>query len=269
MKARERRRGARWWPCAALLLALMATGCGAPITRTPTGDTHHVAPAAPASQHSISDQFVPPIVLRDPLPGQLDVQFAVTIDGETAGSPIMDEIGLNILSAGKNVQFAGSERMTCDGKDLLQKDGVVIGQILRAPAAQVAGATIVCEYTAGGASARFTLRIPATPAITSPAAGAQVARSRQTLVTYQSDPAAGNVMGIVALAPGSAMPKTWANINRPGPGQATLDTSGFAAVPGTLVLSVDLAPNVGSAGGSFKTIKAFGMAYIAQAVTWT
>jgi hypothetical protein len=270
MHERDRAQGARWWPgIAPLLLALVAAGCASPSTRAPAGDTRPPTAVAPSSQRSLSDHAVPPIVLRDPLPGQLDVQFSLTIDGETAGTPVTDEIGLSILSAGKNVQFAGSEHLSCDDRNLLQPGGVVTGLIVRAPAAQVAGATIACEYTAAGATARFALRIPAAPAITSPAAGAQVARSHQTLVTYEADPAAGIVMGVVALAPGSTMPKTWANINRPGPGQATLDTSGFAAVPGTLVLSVDLTPTVSVAGTTFRTLKAFGMANIAQAVAWT
>jgi hypothetical protein len=133
----------------------------------------------------------------------------------------------------------------------------------------VAGTPIACEYAAGGASARFALIVPPAPAITSPAAGAEVPRGRQTLVTYQSDPAAGSVMGLVALAPGSDSPKTFVTINRPGPGQATLDTSGFAPGPGTLHLSVALAPAVDTTGVPFKTIRASGIANIAEAVTWT
>jgi hypothetical protein len=252
----------------ALLLALVTAGCGAQRIGTPAISQGMTTSATPG-QGTMVDRAVPPIVLRDPPPGQLDVQFSVQVDGITPGTPVMDEIGLAFLTEGKNVQFAGSERVICDGKDLPIHGPAISGQLVRAPAAQLAGTTIACEYTAGGASARFSLLVPATPAITSPAAGAAVARGRETLVTYQADPAEGNVMGIVALAPGSAAPKTFVTINRPGPGQATLDTSGFAAVPGTLVLSLDLAPTVTTAGAAFMSLKAFGTAYIAQAVIWT
>ncbi|HEV2235141.1 MAG TPA: hypothetical protein VGR57_00635, partial [Ktedonobacterales bacterium] len=234
-----------------------------------TGDTAAPASATTTAQGYASDHFVPPIELRDPPPGTLDVVVAVQMDGTTPGTPVMEDIGLIFIAQDQNVQFIGSERVTCNGKDLpIHTQGASL-MLVHGPAEQASGTTIACEYVAGGASARFSLRVPQAPAITSPTAGASVPRSRQTLVTYQSDPAAGPVMGVVALAPGSALPKTFATINRPGPGQVTLDTSGFAAVAGSLHLSVDLEPSVTTAGTPFHTIKASGIANIAEDVTWT
>jgi hypothetical protein len=207
-------------------------------------------------------------VLRDPPPGELDVVLSLQIDGTTTGAPVIEALALAFISQGKSVQFAGTERLTCDGRDVPIHSSAGGGQLVSAPAAQVAGTTIACEYAAGGASAGFSLRLPPAPAITAPAAGAQVVRSKRTLVNYESDPAAGPVMGVVALAPGSASPKTFVTIDRPGSGQATLDTSGFAAGPGSLHLSVALAPAVATTGMPFRTIRADGIANIAEDVTW-
>ena len=269
MGARWRWTWRRWscWGAVFLALALVAAGCGSTTPRT-GGSTAPLTTTSPGQGAQI-DRAIPPIVLRDPPSGQLDVQFSVQIDGNTPGTPVMDEIGVAFLAEGKMVQFAGSERVTCDSRDLPIHSSSPSGQLVRAPAAQLAGTSIACEYVAGGVRAEFTLRVPQTPAFTAPAAGARVARGTQTPVAYQSDPATGTVMGVVALAPGSPMPKTFVTINRPGSGQATLDTSGFAAGPGTLVLSVSLTPSVTASGAAFNSVKALGTAYVAEDVTWT
>jgi hypothetical protein len=246
----------------------MVAGCSLPATHGSGGDVTAPASATTTDLGATSDHYVPPIVLRDPPPGELDAVLSVQIDGTTAGAPVMESLTLAFMSQGKMVQFAGTERLTCDGKDFPIHGSAASGQLVSAPATQVAGMTIECEYAAGGASAGFSLPLPQAPAITAPAAGAQVARSRQTLVTYESDPAAGPVMGVVALAPGSPLPKTFVTINRPGSGQAALDTSGFAAVPGSLHLSVALAPTLATSGVPFRTITAEGIANIAEDVTW-
>lgn len=172
------------------------------------------------------------------------------------------------ISGGQSVQFAGDERVTCDGRDLSLKNRAAVFQVLRAPAARVAGTTVTCAYSAGGVVTDVTLQIPSAPAITSPQEGAQVVRSAQTLVAYHADPATATMLGVVALASSSPSPKVLARLNTPGPLQAMVATTGFAPGPGSLVLSASLTPRIAQTGVSFKSESAFGNATAAVAVTW-
>ena len=250
-----------------LLLALTMAGCTATMT-DPPGGFHPTNTAAPAGQESQADQAVTPVVLRNPVPGVLDVSLVVTFDQESGDTQPMIEVGLAFLSNGHTVQFAGDERVTCDGNDLSLKNRDAVFQVLRAPTAQVAGASIQCTYSADGATASVSLVIPAVPAIISLQAGAQVVRSARTLVTYHYDPATETMLGIVALAPSSPSPKALARMNTPGPLQATVDTSGFAPGPGTLILTASLNPHFSESGASFKSVIAFGTATTPVAVMW-
>ena len=258
---------AYWARSCLLLLALSVAGCGAAATRSP-GGTYSTTTPVPSGQGSESDKYVPPVILRNPAPGTLDISLSVQINQQTGDAQSMTEIGLGFLSAGQTVQFAGDERVACNGADLSLKNRTAGFQVLRAPSAQVAGTTLHCDYAAGGAMASVALQIPSAPAITSPPMGAQVVRNAQTLVTYRVDPDTETVVGVVALAPASPSPKALGRLNTPGPLQATVDTSGFTPGPGSLVLTASLTPQIAATGMPFKSVRAFGMAIAPVAVTW-
>lgn len=258
---------AHWMPAYLIALALLIAGCGATSAAAP-GAPHHVGTPTAALQVSLSDRAGEPMLLRNPAPSILDIALSVTFDQPTAGDTPMTEVGLSFQSGGKVVQFTGDERVTCQGAALSLKGRFAVFQVLRAPTAQVAGATIRCDYAAGGAVAGIALQLPAAPAITSPLPDARVARSARTLVTYRADPATSTLLGIVALAPSSPSPKALARVNLPGPFQATVDTSGFAPGDGSLVLTASLTPRIAQTAGAFHSVSAFGTAMAPVDVTW-
>lgn len=248
-----------------MLLALVSAGCGT-TPPSPAGGSH--SSVVTGSSQS-SDAAVPPVVLHDPAPGTLSVFMWVNVEQLTGDAQLMTDVGLSFSQGENIVQFAGNERVTCNGVDLALKNRAATFAILNAPASQVAGTTVRCDYTAGGAVANVSLWIPAPPAITSPQSGAHVARGTQTLITYRFDSTTGSMMGIVALSvPTSAQPKAIAKLNTPGPLQATVDTSHFAPGPGSLALTASLAPHIVSSGQSFKSVNAGGSAMATTAVTW-
>ena len=256
-----------WAPSCLLLLALTVAGCGAAATRSLGGASSSTTPV-PTAQGSDSDEILPSVILRNPAPGTLDVSLSVQIDQQIGDAQLMTDVTLGFSSGGRTVQFAGDERVTCNGADLSLKNRPATFPLLWAPSAQGAGTTLHCEYAAGGAVASVTLQVPSAPAITSPRMGAQVVRSARTLVTYRADPASETVLGVVALAPLSPSPKALGRLSTPSPLQATVDTSGFAPGPGSLALTASLTPQIAAAGVPFHSLMAFGTASVSVAVTW-
>jgi hypothetical protein len=63
----------------------------------------------------------------------------------TPDTQAMTEIGLEVLSGGRTVHFAGEERLTCNGVDLPLKGRVAVFQVLWAPPARAAGTSIRCD----------------------------------------------------------------------------------------------------------------------------
>jgi hypothetical protein len=198
----------------------------------------------------------------------LDISLSLTFDQLSGATQSMTEVGLSFMSGGRSVQFTGDERVSCNGVDFPLTNRAAVFQALRAPTAQVSGTTLRCDYTVGGAVASVALQIPSAPAITAPQQGAQVARSAQTRVGYSLDAATASVLGLVALAPGSASPKALAMMNTPGPRQATVDTSTFAPGPGLLTLSASQTPRLTLTSAPFKSASAFGTATATVDVTW-
>ncbi len=249
-----------------MLLALVISGCtNQPLS--PAGGTSHSdnTMGSPSSDVAVA----PPVVLRDPAPGTLTVNMFVNMSQESADTQNMTMVGLSFSQGDRIVQFAGNERVTCNGADLALKNRAATFQIVHAPTAQVAGTTVRCDYTAGGAVASVSLQIPAPPAITSPQSGERVTRSTQTLLTYRFDQTTGSMMGLVALAvPTSPQPKAIAKLNTPGPLQATIDTSHFAPGPGSIILTMSLTPQLTTSGASFKSVNSGGNATVSTAVTW-
>lgn len=254
-----------WAAACVLPLALLSAGCGA--DSFAGGATAHT-PTTGGSSFA-SDGLGPIVVLHNPAPGMLDISLAVTFDQSVGDTQQMVEIGLGFESHGVSVQFAGDERVTCDGVDLPLKGRVAVFQVVREPAAKLIGTTVRCDYTAGGPIASVTLQIPTPPTITSPQPGARVARSAHTLVTYRSDPATSTLLGIVALVvPPPSPNKASAQMNTPGPLQATVDTSAFAAGSGSLVLTASLTPRITASGVPFASVSAIGSVNSPVTVTW-
>ncbi len=265
--------GVVWWErCSLILLALVVAGCGATATEVPGGassaPTNAGTPAV-FSSGSTGDRVIPSVVLRNPSPGTLDISLSLTFDQLIGDTQPMVEVGLGFASGDHTIQFAGDERVTCDGANPPLKDRAAVFQVLRAPAVQEAGKTVHCDYEAGGAVAGISLQIPTAPAITSPQPGAHVTRSAETLVTYQYDAATGSIRGFVALGPPtSRLAKAIANLNTRSPWHATVDTSTFAPGAGSLVLTMSLAPHFFTSGAPFKSTHVFGDATVPVAVTW-
>jgi hypothetical protein len=191
------------------------------------------------------------------------VYLNVSIGGYDSTSRDMTTVSLGFQSDRNLVQFTGNEHLICNGTELAVHAPYAAFEIANAPSSTLEGQTIRCTYSAGGASATLTLTIPHAPAILSPHDQAQVHRAAKTLITYEAQ--GGQLLGIVALGPDN---KAIAQLDTPGPGQATVDTSAFSAGAGSLALTQALDPQISQTGTPFKTLNTNGMALATVSVTW-
>src|SRR5258708_18772762 len=191
-----------------LLAGSQLVGCG-------IGDSAGTARAQ-------SDIGAPPILLRDPSPGQLAAYINVTIGGYEPTTRQTTSVGLSFSSNGRLVQFAGHERLTCNGTAVPLQNQIASFQVAQAPTSTLEGHPFSCTYSASGISAALMLTIPSAPVIRSPQDFAQVPRSTNTLITYEVR--GGKLLGIVALGPEA---KAIAHLDTPRLLQATVNTSAF------------------------------------------
>lgn len=215
------------------------------------------------------DRAIPPVVLYNPSPAQLEAYFNVTMGGYDPTTRGMTTIGLSFTSNGRPVQFAGSERLECNGSALSLHNRTAEFQIANAPTGTLVGHTLRCTYSAKDSTATLALTVPSAPAILSPQDNAQLARSTNTIITYNAQ--GGQILGVVALGPGV---KTVARIDTSGQAgatvsNATFDTSAFPAGAGTISLTQVLELQATQAGTAFKALSAEGMAETMVPVTWT
>ncbi len=250
-----------------LLVGSLLVGCAA---RQPggaqSGDTTRPEASASPQENSSStsiDQSVPPVLLSNPSPGQLEVSVNVSMGGYDPSTRDITSISLGFQSGGRPVQFTGQEHLVCNGTDLMAHDRDAIFEMTSGPTSALEGQTITCTYSAGGVSATFALTIPQAPAILSPRDQAQVRRAAKTLITYEAR--GGQLLGIVALGPEN---KAIARLDTPGPGQATVDTSAFSAGAGSLSLTEALEPHITQMGTPFKALDASGMGLTVVNVIW-
>lgn len=201
--------------------------------------------------------------MRDPSPGQLEVYINVTIGGYERTTREQTTIGLSFASNGRLVQFAGHERLTCNGTSLPLHNRIAVFQVAEAPTSTLEGHPFSCAYSAGGTSATLMLAIPSAPVICSPQDFAQVPRSPNTLITYEVR--GGKLLGIVALGPGA---KAIAHLDTPRLLQATVNTSAFTTGAGSLSLTQMLDLQVTRTGTPFKSLGAGGTTMTMVAVTW-
>jgi hypothetical protein len=172
-------------------------------------------------------------------------------------------IGLDIQSNGQPVQFAGQERLTCNGAIMPLHNRVAVFEVAEGLTSILEGKAFSCTYSAGSASATLVFTVPSAPVIRSPQDFAQLPRRTNTLISYHVQ--GGKLLGIVALGP---FAKALAHLDTPGKMQATVDTSAFLKGPGTISLSQALDFQVTQTGVPFKSLFAGGIAMAMVEVTW-
>ncbi len=93
---------------------------------------------------SQSDRADPPILLHGPPPGQLGAYINVTIGGYERTTREQTTIGLSFASNGRLVQFAGHERLTCNGTSLPLHNRIASFQVAQAPTSTLEGHPFSC-----------------------------------------------------------------------------------------------------------------------------
>jgi len=193
----------------------------------------------------------------------LEAFVNVTMGGYDRTTREQTTIGLSFASGGRIVQFAGQERLTCNGTSLPLHNRIAVFQVAEALTSSLEGKTFSCTYRASTACATLSFTIPHAPIIRSPQAFAFVPRRGNTLISYHVQ--GGKVLGIVALGAGA---KAIAHLDRPGSMQAAVDTSAFPPGVGSISLTQTLDPQAAQTGGPFKSLGAAGSAMTTVAVTW-
>lgn len=204
----------------------------------------------------------PPITLRDPSPSQLAVFVAMSIGGYDAMTRDKTTINISFSSKGRVVQFAGSEQLVCNGK-ALSLHIAIPGVQIEEQTSTLERKTFHCTYSAGHISSTLTFTVPRTPIISTPQNQAQLPRSKNTLVVY--DTQGGTLMGIVALG---SPAKAIAHLATPNIGQATVNTSSFPTGAGSITLTETLAIPITQTGIPFASLGARGDALVHVDVTW-
>lgn len=249
-----------------LLFCFLLVGCASQGTAISQGASAtqpaHGSQAA-GTVLSQADRADPPLILRDPSPGQLEAFVNVTMGGYDRTTREQTTIGLGFASNGRLVQFAGQERLTCNGTSLPLNNRIAVFQVAEALTSSLAGKTFSCTYRAGTTSATLTFTIPHAPVIRSPQDLAHVPRNVNTLISYHVQ--GGQLLGIVALGAGA---KAIAHLATPGIMQATVDTSAFPPGNGSISLTQTLDPQATQTGVPFKSLGATGTAMTTVAVTW-
>jgi hypothetical protein len=252
-----------------ILVALFCSqlaGCGSQQTTVSQGVS--VAQLANRSQTagpflSQTDRWVPPVILRNPSPRQLEVFINVTMGGYDRTTRGTTMIGLDFQSSGRPVQFAGQERLICNGTIMPLHNRIAEFDVAEALTSSLEGKVFSCTYSAGSATATLVFTVPSAPVIRSPQDFAQLPRRTNTLISYHAQ--GGKLLGIVVLGP---FAKALAHLDIPGEMQATVDTSAFPKGPGTISLSQALAFQVTQTGVPFKSLFAGGTAMAMVEVTW-
>src|SRR3981081_827802 len=171
-----------------ILVALFCSqlaGCGSQQTTVSQGVS--VAQLANRSQTpgpSLADRGVPPVILRNPSPRQLEVSINVTMGGYDRTTRGTTMIGLDFQSNGQPVQFAGQERLTCNGAIMPLHNRVAVFEVAEGRTSIFERKAFSCTYSAGSASATLVFTVPSAPVIRSPQDFAQLPRRTNTLISY-------------------------------------------------------------------------------------
>ncbi len=253
-------------PSFLMTLCLLLVGCasqGTSISQGASATQPAYGSQTAGTVLSQADRADPPVILRDPSPGQLEVFVNVMMGGYDRTTREQTMIGLGFASNGRIVQFAGQERLTCNGTSLPLHNRFAVFQVAEALTSSLEGKTFSCTYRASTASATLTFTIPHAPIIRSPQDLAQVPRKVNTLISYHVQ--GGQLLGIVALGSGV---KAIAHLDTDGIMQATVDTSAFPPGNGSISLTQTLDPQATQTGVPFKSLGVAGTAMTMVAVTW-
>jgi hypothetical protein len=219
------------------------------------------SPANSTGSFSIIDVAGPPaLILNDTSPGQLAVSLNLSVGGYDASTRNLTELAIMFSSRGRWVQFVADESMTCNGIALPRGGGTFD---VKVSTDTFAGKLVTCTYVSGRSSATITFRAPVAPAILSPKANVELARSTRTAVTFRIG-GHSTMFYVIALGPSS---KAWSYPVGSSPTRALLDTSAFAPGPGFVALNqfFDL-PDLRGTG--FQSLDAHGQATQQNSVTW-
>lgn len=252
------------------LLIIALAGCGSQAISTLRPATSGTGQTGQTGQLNTGqtdtsqiDRASPPILLSNPLPGQLEAYVIVTMGGYDLISRTTTTIAVSFSNNGRIVQFTGQERLRCNGQDVSIHGIDATFQVAQAPTNTLAGRTYSCTYSVKETTATLKFTVPTAPIISSPGDDARVTRSASTPITYEARD--GSLMGIVALG---ANTKAVARLDSPGTGQATVDTHAFPAGPGSLSLTQTLNFKVSEEGTPFHSIGSGGTAMTMVPVTW-
>ena len=161
----------------ALLCSLLIAACGSQEIRLPGLVQQAQSTAVPSpNTQSRSDRAVPPVILHNPAPHELEVVFDVNMTSSGADSGNMS-IGLSFLSHGNPVQLLGDVQLQCNGKAMPVHQHYALFQLANALPQTLQGTSLDCTYHVGNSTTSFSLSVPQAPVIRSPREGASVSRS--------------------------------------------------------------------------------------------
>jgi len=185
----------------------------------------------------------PPATVDEPA-SALAVKFTV-IDTEATPSDGKVPVVMQFFFGGKYVKLAGNASVTCNGVTLTDHG---IGFAERVPILPPGGA-YTFQHSRGGVNTTVSIAVPPRPVITSPTAGASVARSSNLIINYVS----GSSSGVRGSAGDASTAKSGAV--QPDNGTYTgLDVSTFQAGAGRVGITREF-ENIHSGGSGFSSVE--------------
>lgn len=185
----------------------------------------------------------PPATVDEPA-SALAVKLTV-IDTEATPSDGKVPVVMQFFSGGKYVKLAGSAAVTCNGVTLTDHG---IGFAERVPI-QPPGGVYTFQHSRGGVNTTVSIMAPPRPVITSPTAGATVARTNNLTISY----VAGSGSGIRGSA-GDASTGKSGNVQPDNGAYTGLDVSTFQAGAGRVGITREF-ENIHSGGSGFASVE--------------
>jgi hypothetical protein len=183
-----------------------------------------------------SCRCTPPATVDEPA-GNLEVKAAF-IDVDESPSDGKQPVIVQLFRGGAFVQLAGTAMVEANGVPLTWNG---IGYAERVPLVPPGGAYTI-SHRRGATVTRMNVTVPPRPVITTPAAGATVARSPTFVITYPPG-------GGTSVRPGVAGPATSrSGAAQPDDGTATIDASDVGTGPGSVSLVRDVEGTVSGTG---------------------
>lgn len=198
----------------------------------------------------------PPPAVVDVPATQLVIQPTV-IDVDPHPSDGKVPVIVTFQQAGKPVQLAGSNTVTCNGVALTWNG---LGYAARVPIV-TAGGDLAVAHARAGVTTPVHVTVPSRPQVTSPTAGASLPRTTSLTITYVAAASAG-------VRPGAGDGATGLGGNeQPDTGTATLDVSQLKAGPGTVSVQRRLVASP-SGTGFAGVATTYSISSVSIPVTW-